>query len=162
MPLIEEYDLTGIDIQNISKESWKDKVIHNVRQKAFSHLISNINSKSKTKQLSYKTFSPQPYMHQFQHKPASIIFKLRSHSIDCKSNRKSAHADLTCRLCKQDDETQSHIINCPRVCQDPVMDISKVMDCEIDANDNDIEICRRVDEFNKAVNGSNDATGEDA
>ena len=43
------------------------------------------------------------------------------------------------------------------------MDISKVMDCEIDANDNDIiEICRRVDEFNKAVNGSNDATGEDA
>ena len=118
IPLLDEYHLTEYDIRNMSKPAWKEIVKHNVTQAALAQLSSDIKFKTKTKHLSYNFFISQPYMHHYSHKQASIIFKLRSFSIDCKGNRKSANNDLTCRLCKAADETQHHIINCPRVCGD--------------------------------------------
>ena len=50
--------------------------------------------------------------------------------------------------------TQQHVINCPlvRVNGTP-LDLSKVLSCDFTAGDKEIlEICRRVDEFNKLVN----------
>ena len=154
IPLLDEYLLSEYDIRNMSKPAWKEIVKVNVTHAAMAQLSSDIKFKTKTKHLSYNFFNSQPYMHHFSHKQASIIFKLRSFSIDCKGNRKSANNDITCRLCKAADETQQHVINCPlvRVNGTP-LDLSKVLSCDFTAGDKEIlEICRRVDEFNKLVN----------
>ena len=96
-------------------------------------------------------------MHNFHHKQSSIIFKLRSRSIDCKANRKSAATDLNCRLCMQAEETQYHVINCPKVCDGSTVELTKVYDTVISSGDEDVvEICRRVDEFNKLLNSTDD------
>ena len=105
IPLIAEYGLSTIDITSVSKDSWKETVKKKVMEKAFIQLTTDISDKSKTKHLQYETFSFQPYMHSFTYKQACIIFKLRSHSIDCKDNRKSSNSDRFCRLCKTVDET---------------------------------------------------------
>ena len=162
LPLLHEYDLDDDDIINMSKLTWKQNVKANVTRKVLSQLTTDIQDETKTKHLSYTSFNCQPYMLQFNHKQASIIFKLRSYSIDCKSNRKSSNVDLNCRLCKSADETQSHVVNCPAVSKDGViLDLSKVFDCEIVDGDQDvINICNRVDDFNKMINDtdSNDET----
>ena len=154
LPLLHEYDLDDVDIISMSKLTWKENVKTNVTRKVLSQLTTDIQDKTKTKHLSYNSFTCQPYMLQFNHKQASIIFKLRSYSVDCKGNRKSANVDLNCRLCKSADETQSHIVNCPAVSKDGViLDVSKVFDCDIIDGDEDIiKLCNRVDEFNKLIN----------
>ena len=147
----------------MSKPAWKEIVKHNVTQAALAQLSSDIKFKTKTKHLSYNFFISQPYMHHYSHKQASIIFKLRSFSIDCKGNRKSANNDLTCRLCKAADETQHHIINCPRVCGDgTLLDLSEVLNCDFAAEaEVVVEICRRVDEFNKLVSETDNKNSQE-
>ena len=154
LPLLSEYNLSDYDINHISKDAWKDIVKHNVTQVVLARLSSDIKEKTKTKHLSYNIFKSQPYMHQFSYKQVSILFKLRSFSVDCKGNRKSSHNEFTCRLCKAAEETQSHVINCPVVNEDgTILDLSKVLHGDFTEGDEEIiEICRRVDEFNKLVN----------
>ena len=139
---------------SVSKESWKGIVKHNVTQVALAQLSVDIKDKPKTKHLSYHEFASQPYMHQSGHKQSSIIFKLRSFSIDCKANRKSSNSDITCRLCKTADETQDHVINCPAVRGDGgLLDLSRILNADFDSDDVEVsEICDRVNEFNKLVN----------
>ena len=141
---------------NISKDSWKLKVTHNVSQSAFDQLTAQIKDKTKTGHLSYTTLCFQPYMRQLSHKQASIVFKLRSCSIDCKANRKSSNINLSCRLCEEEDETQLHIINCPSFCSGKtVLDLSKIFNGDISDGDEDVlEVCERVNEFNSLVNDS--------
>ena len=156
LPLLVFYGISDYDVASISKDTWKTIVNQKVSETAFNHLKDMIKDKTKTKHLSYSSFSSRPYMHQFSHKQASIIFKLRSFSIDCKGNRKSSNKDLTCRLCKAEEETQLHIINCSAVARDkPVIDISKILDGDFPGGDEDVlEVCRRVDAFNSLVNES--------
>ena len=156
LPLLGEYDLSEYDIDSISKDAWKDIVKHNITQVAQTQLSSVIKEKSKTKHLSYNRFIRQSYMDIFGHKQASVIFKLRSFSVDCKANRKSSNSDFTCRLCKTAVETQDHVINCPAVRGDGgLLDLSKILDGDFVSGDEEvIEICDRVNEFNKLVNDS--------
>ena len=158
IPLIAEYGLSTIDITSVSKDSWKETVKKKVMEKAFIQLTTDISDKSKTKHLQYETFSFQPYMHSFTYKQACIILKLRSHSIDCKDNRKSSNSDRFCRLCKTVDETQSHIINCPKVSVGPVLGLSKLLTANtlIPGDEEIVEICRRIDVFNKLINNSDE------
>ena len=154
VPLLQEYHLNNIDIENISKSSWKSKVKQSVSRKAFDYLKSSISEKSKTKHLQYESFAPQKYVLNYYHKPASIIFKLRSFSVDCKGNRKSSNPDRTCRLCNEAEETQAHIVNCSKVSNNSnAVNLEKVYTNNVQCADPDIlEICRRVDVFNKLVN----------
>ena len=156
LPLLDFYEISDYDVASTSKNTWKTIVNQKVSETAFNYLKDKIKDKTKTKHLSYSSFSSRPYMHQFSHKQASIIFKLRSFSIDCKVNRKSSNKDLTCRLCKAEEETQLHIINCSAVARDkPVIDISKILDGDFRGGDEDVlEVCRRVDAFNSLVNES--------
>ena len=151
VPLLQEYHLNNIDIENISKSSWKSKVKQSVSRKAFDYLKSSICEKSKTKHLQYESFAPQKYVLNYYHKPASIIFKLRSFSVDCKGNRKSSNPDRTCRLCNEAEETQAHIVNCSKVSNNSnAVNLEKVYTNNVQCADSDIlEICRRVDVFNE-------------
>ena len=152
-PLLQKYGLGDVDLLHISKEAWKRKVKHSVTQRAFEELTTNISNKSKTKHLSYASLTPQSYVFSYHHKQSSIVFKLRSRSINCKANRKSNNGDLTCRLCHNAEETQAHVINCPKVSDGLVLDISTIDGPNILPNDATvIDICKRVDTFNHLVN----------
>ena len=153
LPLLELYGISDYDIANISKDTWKAIVKQKVSQTAFNQLKDLIKDKTKTKHLSYSSFSPRPYLHQFSHKQATIIFKLRSFSIDCKVNRKTSNKSLSCRLCNSEEETQLHIINCASVSRGkPVVDMSTILAGDFSGGDeNVLEVCRRVDAFNSFV-----------
>ena len=61
------------------------------------------------------TKRPQ-YMSELTRKQTSLIFKARSRMLKIKGNYKNGHSDLTCRICKNDQETQTHILEeCPGV-----------------------------------------------
>ena len=109
------YNLSESEVASSpSKDAWKKKAKSAVCEKAFDVLTADAASKSKTSKLSYKSFTHQPYLTQYQFKDACIIFKLRSRSVNCKDNHKStAKQNLLCRLCGICNETQRHIINCP-------------------------------------------------
>ena len=128
----------------------------NITQVAFGQLTTLIKDKTKTKHLSYTSFNFQPYMRQYNLMQASLIFKLRSFSVDCKENRKSSNLNLVCRLCNEELETQYHIINCPAIFKDvPLLDLSLILSDHVPAGDEEVlEICRRVNEFNKSISDS--------
>ena len=50
------------------------------------------------------------YMNELTRKQTSLIFKARSRMLKVKCNYKNGFQDLTCRLCKMGEETQSHIL----------------------------------------------------
>ena len=155
--LLGTYSLNIHNIRNISKDAWKRVVKQQIEKKAFDNLTLDIHNKSKTKHLQYDSFESQQYIASYHHKQASIIFKLRSRSIDCKANRKSSNPDLSCRLCHQVDETQGHIVNCPNVTDGPTLDMSPLFAQKIPPHDPLVmHVCSRVDKFNSLVNNDSD------
>ena len=155
--LLERYTLSASVIRNISKDAWKRLVKEQIRKTAFDNLTLDIINKTKTKDLHYTSLETQSYITEYHHKQASIIFKLRSRSIDCRVNRKSSNPDLSCRLCEVEEETQEHVVNCPIVTEGPSLDISVLFTEMISAHDPLVmDICSRVENFNSLVNNKCD------
>ena len=57
----------------------------------------------------WKMGSGAPYMNELTRKQASLTFKARTRMIKVKCNYKNGYANLKCRMCKNEDETQKHI-----------------------------------------------------
>ena len=151
--ILQLYGLDCNDILVMSKSTWKAKSKKAVRDKAFSSLVIDSSNKSKTRKVSYSSFSRQGYLFQYSFKDACTIFKLRSRSVNCRGNQKSSSKSIICRLCKTCDETQQHIINCPAATDGPILDMSVIYEEDIQPNDKlIIEICSRVQTFQRKVN----------
>ena len=59
------------------------------------------------------------YMSELTRKQTSTIFKARTRMIKVKGNYKNGHTSLLCRMCKNEEETQTHILeSCPEVHKD--------------------------------------------
>ena len=110
------------EIQNFSKNEFKNIVKISVRQKAFIYLNELKQSYSKAADLSYSELELQPYL-----KPESnnsihdkcFIFAARTKMLDIKGNFKVGQSDLKCRQCCKDEETQE-VLN--ENCSLPVSD----------------------------------------
>ena len=64
------------------------------------------------------------YMDELTRKQSSIIFKARCRMIKVKGNYKNGHKDLTCRMCKNEEETQTHILEqCPKLHQNDALKV---------------------------------------
>ena len=48
-------------------------------------------------------------MSELTRKQTSLVFKARSRMLKVKGNCKNGYPDLTCRLCRKDEESQTHI-----------------------------------------------------
>ena len=69
------------------------------------------------------------YMNELTRKQTSTIFKARSRMIQVKGNYKNGHTDLKCRKCKQEIETQQHVLEkCPIIHHN---DAIKVPKCQL-------------------------------
>ena len=59
-------------------------------------------------------------------KQSSLIFKARTRMIKVKSNYKNGFNDLNCRFCKNEEETQPHILEiCPNLHPDDTTKVPK-------------------------------------
>ena len=135
--LCQQYDICYSDeeIRSMSKHTWKKLVKHKVRAFAFNLLVNECSSMKKTKHLKYDTFSCQSYLVSMSPSDASVLFRARLRSINCRANMPGSHQDLVCRLCGEDVETQEHIVNCRHVKGDKeCIDVNVVNDLEADSS----------------------------
>ena len=110
-------DITIDDVYTMPKHVFKRLVRDKVRQAAYEYLQVIKESKSKAKDLSYDSLSPQGYLSskcKITIDEKQFIFNSRSRMLDLRSNYKTGKGDLSCRACKSDnEETQRHLLQCP-------------------------------------------------
>ena len=140
-------------IVSFSKEKWKKLIKNAIEKVAFSQLTVESRSMTKTSTLIYEYFNPQPYLFYYPYKTACTIFKLRSKSFNCKVNQASAHNNLICRACKEEEESQDHIINCPVIRKNGInLNSNDINDINILKNKEHIsKICQRYEEFEQFI-----------
>ena len=109
-----KYELKWEDLVT-GKQHAKTLVKSQIHKKFKELTKTQAQQKSKLKNLTEKTeWIPgkiKPYLKYLTRKQASNIFRLRSRMAPIKENYKNKYPDQTCRLCKNQIETQRHILN---------------------------------------------------
>ena len=105
-----------------------------LNRKTYDHMrktrIQSAGEQSKFKHLTRDNqdypFSMKKYMRKLTRLDASIVFKARSRMLEVKENFKTKHkGEIKCRLCKEADETQKHILEeCMVLHEDETMKIT--------------------------------------
>lgn len=109
----------GIELQELTAMTTKKSKVHirkKIQTKFRELLFNNKEGKSKIKYLTegYLRNEKTTYTDLLDRQQTSIIFKARCRMLDIKNNYKNKYTNNTCRLCKQQDETQEHIFErCP-------------------------------------------------
>ena len=104
----------------MSKDQFRNIVLHKVEKLAIEYLVNKRNSHSKTKNLDIKTFTPQEYLLSKNLKISEVqnLYKLRNKMIDVKDNFSSSHTNNKwCKTCFLFSETQQHLVDCPTIRQ---------------------------------------------
>ena len=106
---VTEQELTGTKYQTKT-------LIKRAINKGFKERI-NEASRGKSKMEYFKDLKSEwnpgqgsKYMNELTRKQASTIYKARTRMLKIKGNYKNGHPNLVCRMCKNDEETQSHIL----------------------------------------------------
>ena len=103
------------EIAKMSREKWKSVVAKAIDKDAVESLIDDAKSKKKICDIHYSgTIETQQYLYSYSSSISTVIFNLRSRSVNCLKNRGS---DGLCRLCRNAMETQEHAVNCPEVAE---------------------------------------------
>ena len=106
-------------IKQIKKSKFKNMVDQRIKQKVFEELINKKDSHSKIKDITYRIFQMQKYLTSCEVKitqeEAQAIFKLRTRVTDVKCNYKGKYESFECEICKKDDESQKHILECEQL-----------------------------------------------
>ena len=110
------YSLTFSDqeIKAMSKRQWKSIVNNRSEKYVHSTLCEQAASASKTKMICQKqTFKQQQYILQLPAAVTRRAFEIRLRMLDIKMNYKNKYnPNLTCKICKKDDESLQHIFVC--------------------------------------------------
>ena len=99
------------------------KVKASVTTTALHQLAAECQSLKKTANLQYSELKVQDYLSHLYPSQARLVFKWRSKTLDLKTHLTYKYSDMACRICKSDDETPEHVINCG---------VERVMDSKID------------------------------
>ena len=71
---------------------------------------------SKVKNIKYETLEMSDYLkpsiYQVCKEEAQLIFKIRCRVTNVKTNQRGKYDDLKCRICKEEEESQEHLIIC--------------------------------------------------
>ena len=106
-----------------------------IKQKTLENFKSKIKESNKDKskmmyfneaKMGWKPGTRAKYMNELTRKQVSLIFKARTRMIKVKGNYKNGNANLMCRACKTESETQQHVLEeCPEIHKDPSTKITK-------------------------------------
>ena len=103
--------LRDSEIKQIKKEKWRTLIKEKIVAETFHELKDKL--KTKTKNLTYKSFKRQQYIYELPTTLARIIFKTRLSMIDMRMNYKSKYVNnWKCRLCGTEEESYSHLFTC--------------------------------------------------
>ena len=106
------YNINADDISTISRNVWKNRITSRIHQIAFVELQSRLSSMTKTKHLEYASLNQQEYVTEIPAYLATLVMKIRSKTLACRTNHTSSGMDRCCRLCHHAEENQEHTINC--------------------------------------------------
>ena len=112
-------DLTVESIKDMKKERLKIMVNQSIKEKTFRDLIKKKESHSKVINIIHQRLEMQGYLKpnriKLKIEEAQEIFKMRSRVTDVKTNFKSKYESFECYVCKIEEETQKHIIECTEI-----------------------------------------------
>ena len=107
------------DIKEMKKSKLKKLLDKAVEDKAFEELQLQKGKHSKVMKLSYSKLKMQKYLkgnkNNIKIEEAQMIFKLRSRMADVKVNFRNKYEVLECDICKDEEETQKHILECDEI-----------------------------------------------
>ena len=100
----------------MSKYSFKKLISQKIDNVAVKYLVDLAQSHSKSKSICDGKFERKSYFsdHRFSKENKQFLFKMRTKTLDLKSNFKSQYQDLCCRICKDTNtiEDEDHIVVC--------------------------------------------------
>ena len=103
-------------IQNTNSSVYKKEIKSKIREAAFKYLQNIKEKHSKIKHIKYQKLEVQKYMTSpiFSNQEVNTLYALRSRSTECKENfkQKYVNTNLLCPLCKDENESQQHILKC--------------------------------------------------
>ena len=112
------------DIKLMKKVKLKCIFNRAVKKKALKRLNRKKINHSKGKELKYTYLEMQKHLRPSQvnitHEEIITIFKLRTRMTDVKDNFKGKHEKFECEICKEEKETQHHILKCNKLCKESV------------------------------------------
>ena len=104
------------EIQVMRKTMLKRIVNKAIARKAFERLICIKENHSKVKHLIYSNLKMQNYLKpsrvKVSQKEMNTIFEMRSRVTKVKVNFRGNYENLECRICKNEEESQTHVYDC--------------------------------------------------
>ena len=95
------------------------------------------------------------YMNELTRNQASTIFKARTRMLPLKDNYRTGKANLKCRACKQETETQTHALEeCGNLHNDQETTVRK-WELFQDNTDNLKKVAKKIDNIIKTLEGLN-------
>ena len=108
--------LTFENIAGLSKGTLRTMVKAKARDTAWRELMAQKEKSSKLAPLKYASFSMQPYLTaecNLSNRAKRALFRWRSHTISVQQNWGMKNAK--CPLCESADDTQYHLLTCPKL-----------------------------------------------
>ena len=106
-----------LDIANIPLASYKRMTMEGICRVALNYLNGEKGRHSKVLHLSHRNMKIQDYLspNEIGTHEAKFIFYLRTRMVDVKTNYRGSNSNLLCPLCKNDQDTQEHLLTCTKL-----------------------------------------------
>ena len=128
---LETYNIKKEELETLDKNRVANLIQKKINIKRIASLKIEGTTATKTKEMSKSintdgfNILPPAYITKLPRRLAGIIFKTRSYMLKIRTNMKTTNPDLSCRWCKQYQETQEHIIT--ECTMTPDIDLNKAM-----------------------------------
>ena len=130
---LETYNIKKEELETLDKNRVANLIQKKINIKRIASLKIKGTTATKTKEMSKNintdglNILPPAYITKLPRHLAGIIFKTRSYMLKIRKNMKTTNPDLSCRWCKQYQETQEHIITECTMTPDIDIDLNKAM-----------------------------------
>ena len=112
-------ELNFDEIKKMSKASMKRLLNEAIDRKALQRLNIMKGNHSKVMKINHTKLKMQNYLRannsKISQNESQIIFKLRSRTTKVKMNYKKMFDNLECNLCREEKESQNHILDCRKI-----------------------------------------------
>ena len=105
----------GIDgVKAMTKDQFKKAVKKAVTRKALLYLNEKKSKHSKVLHIQHENLELQDYLepNEIGIEMSKFIFSARSRMLDLKCNFQNSHSDLLCVACKEEEDSQEHLLEC--------------------------------------------------
>ena len=111
--IIDKYEINKQIYLNMKPRKAKKFIRRRIQLIFRKELFENRDNKSKVDYLTKQYIGNEKaeYTNYLNRRDTSIMFKARCRMLDIKGNYKNKYPNMICRLCKNETETQEHILN---------------------------------------------------